>query len=175
MQLNRTNSITILLVLVLIIIASWLRKWTSEPLNENETESDNMGNLQYKSTGEPKTANFSLSELACKDGTAVPKIYYGNAQSLMEQLQIIRDYIGVPIHINSGYRTPQHNKSVGGATNSMHLLTKAADLVAVGFTAATLANKIEELIKAGKIKNGGVGRYSSFVHYDIGLTRRWNG
>lgn len=173
--MSTRNAITLLLILILILVWSWVRKWRSEAVNENESEALNMGNLKYNGTGKPATANFQADELNCKDGTAVPAMYYGNAQELLNRLQIIRDHIGVPIMINSGYRSPAHNSSIGGAKNSQHLYAKAADIVAVGYTAAKLHAEIEKLIKAGKLKNGGLGRYSSFVHFDIGPVRRWNG
>jgi len=33
-----------------------------------------------------------------------------------------------PIHVNSGYRCPPHNKAVGGETNSTHTHGQAADI-----------------------------------------------
>ncbi len=35
-----------------------------------------------------------------------------------------------PIHINSGFRTPEINKAIGGAKNSQHCLGMAADITA---------------------------------------------
>ena len=38
-----------------------------------------------------------------------------------------RDLAGVPFRINSGYRTKEHNKKVGGKPNSAHTMGCAAD------------------------------------------------
>jgi uncharacterized protein YcbK (DUF882 family) len=55
----------------------------------------------------------------------------------------------------------------------MHLKAMASDLVCRSLTPKQLKAVIEKLIKEGKMKNGGIGLYPSFVHYDIGATRRW--
>ena len=113
------------------------------------------------------TKNFSLSEFACNDGTPVPANLLCNVQELAENLQVLRDYFGVPISINSGYRSHAHNKAVGGAKSSQHLLGKAADIVVASNTPKVVRAAIEKLISEGKMKNGGIGLYSRFVHYDI--------
>lgn len=121
------------------------------------------------------TKNFSLSEFDCKDGTAVPKELIPNVQELANNLQVLRDHLGVPVRITgSGYRTAAHNKKVGGAKNSQHLKAKAADINADGYTPKKLAAVIEKLIAEGKMKQGGIGIYAGFVHYDIrGTEARW--
>lgn len=121
------------------------------------------------------TKNFNLSEFDCKDGTAVPKEFHSNVHKLAENLQALRDYLNVPIAITgSGYRTPSHNKKVGGAKNSQHLTASAADINAKNHTPKQLAAVIEKLISEGKMRQGGIGIYPGFVHYDIrGNKARW--
>lgn len=144
-----------------------------EMVNDNETgTNDNFAAKPFNGTL-PASKNFKASEFNCKDGTPVPAEYYGNLQTLIDNLQILRDAIGLPISINSGYRTPSHNKEVGGAPNSMHLKAGAADIVIPGMTAASVRTKIKNLITAGKMRNGGMGIYPSFTHYDIGPVRTW--
>lgn len=43
-------------------------------------------------------------------------------------LQKIRDHLGEPIHISSGYRCKELNDMIGGATSSDHLHGAAADI-----------------------------------------------
>jgi uncharacterized protein YcbK (DUF882 family) len=121
------------------------------------------------------TKNFSRQEFDCKDGTVVPNHLMVNLQKLAENLQVLRDYLGVPVQVTgSGYRTPTHNKRVGGAKNSLHLEAKAADINAKGLTPRQLYDVIEKLIAQGKMKQGGLGLYPTFVHYDIrGIKARW--
>ena len=119
------------------------------------------------------TKNFQLSEFACNDGTPVLESLIRHVKELAKNLQVLRDEVGQTIIINSGYRSPAWNRKIGGAKNSMHIKAMASDLVCVGLTPKQLKAVIERLIKTGKMKNGGIGLYPSFVHYDIGAVRRW--
>lgn len=110
---------------------------------------------------------FSEQELRCKDGTAIPSFYVPVATLLALQLDVIRAEIDAPIIVNSCYRTPSHNSKVGGATNSYHLYAMAADIRTQRLTPPRLAAVIERLIEEKRIIAGGIGVYSSFVHYDI--------
>jgi uncharacterized protein YcbK (DUF882 family) len=124
------------------------------------------------------TSNFSKSEFDSKDGTEMPDDVLVNVKIVAEQLQILRDFLNVPIKINSAYRSPAHNKKAGGVKNSQHLTGEAVDIVAKGITTNYLAYKINELIFKGKILEGGIGIYDTFVHYDIYFDgkkkRRWD-
>ena len=120
------------------------------------------------------TSNFSIKEFACKDGSVVPKNYQSNVKKLATNLQVLRDHIGQRIHVNSGYRTPSYNKKVGGASQSQHLYAKAADIRAQTKTPKKLHSIIEKLISGGKMAQGGLGLYSTFIHYDVrGYKARW--
>ena len=118
--------------------------------------------------------NFSLKEFNCKDGSTIPDELLSNVQELAEQLQILRDFIGKPITINSGYRSPSHNKRIGGVKNSQHVLGKAADIKVEGIRAFEIYGIISELEKDGRMKIGGLGNYTNFTHVDIRKSRaRW--
>lgn len=120
------------------------------------------------------TRNFALEEFTCKDGTPVPDEYLANVQELANNLQVLRDYLGAPLHVNSGYRTPTYNKKVGGKKASKHLVAQAGDLTTKNKTPKQLAAIIERLIATGLMKQGGLGIYPGFVHYDIrGKKARW--
>jgi len=120
------------------------------------------------------TKNFTLKELN-KHDFAIPLQCLPNLAELAKNLQVIRDFIGKPVHVNSGYRSPEFNKKIGGATNSFHTKGMASDIRVDGMSASQLKTIIELLIKDGKIKQGGVGLYPTFVHYDIrGVKARWH-
>lgn len=121
------------------------------------------------------TKNFSRQEFDCKDGTIVPAQFLNNVQEVANNLQALRDYLEVPVSVTgSGYRTKKHNTKVGGAKNSQHLTASAADINAQGYEPKQLAEVIELLILKGKMKQGGIGVYPNFVHYDIrGTKARW--
>jgi uncharacterized protein YcbK (DUF882 family) len=120
------------------------------------------------------TKNFSREEFDCKDGTPVPEKYRGNLERLCRNLQVLRDDIGEPIHITSGYRTPRYNKKVGGKPASKHLKAGAGDFTTKNRTPKQLYKRIEELIKEGRMEQGGLHAYPGFVHYDPrGVRARW--
>lgn len=120
------------------------------------------------------TKNFNLAEFACKDGTPVPDKYIANVTKLAENLQLLRDHLNEPLHINSAYRSPEHNKKVGGKPASQHLTASAADITCKSKSPKQLAAIIEKLIKDGVLKFGGMGIYPGFVHVDIRAGKvRW--
>ena len=123
------------------------------------------------------TKNFSLYEFRCRDKqqTPVHESLYKNVVELAQNLQHLRDCIEEPISINSSYRTEAHNKSVNGSLSSQHLKAKAADIVVKNLEPIDVAETIKFLIKNGIMKEGGVGIYDTFVHYDIrGTKARWD-
>ena len=78
------------------------------------------------------TKNFSLEEL-CRTDTKldntpdlnhIVSLCYGVCMIL----QPLRDYLGQPIIINSGFRSKAVNKKVGGVYNSQHMLGQAVDI-----------------------------------------------
>ncbi len=122
------------------------------------------------------STNFNWSEFQSNDGAPMPPEVAANVKELAKNLEVIRAAVGKPLKINSGYRSPAWNKKVGGVPGSQHQQGKAADIVANGISSAQLHAIVLDLIKQGKIKPGGVGKYDTFVHYDIrGTNTRWNG
>ena len=47
---------------------------------------------------------------------------------MREVLDPVREKLGKPIIVDSGYRCPKCNAAVGGATQSQHLVGEAADI-----------------------------------------------
>ena len=81
--------------------------------------------------------NFSLEEFIRSDTAErmgidnVPKNeeVIENLRNLcLEVLQPLRDYVGAPILINSGYRCPELNEALDGVKGSQHLSGQAADI-----------------------------------------------
>ena len=121
------------------------------------------------------TKNFSKEEFDCNDGSEMPINVYHNMVKVANQLQTLRDYIGKPIQVNSAWRSEEYNASIGGVKNSQHIMGRAADIVIKGMTPIEVSKIIEELISKGDMLQGGLGIYSSFVHYDIrGERTRWD-
>lgn len=121
------------------------------------------------------TPNFSLDEFRSKDGSSFPSEIVQSLTILANQLQALRTELGRSITITSGYRSPSHNLKVGGAKDSFHVRGMAADIQVSGMTPKQVYDAIEKLIKEGKMKEGGLGLYKSWVHYDFrGRRIRWD-
>ena len=119
------------------------------------------------------TTNFSLNEFN-KRNYNVPTDVLRNLIDLAKNLQVLRDEVKKPIKITSGYRPAELNAKVGGATKSRHITGQAADFKIEGYTPKQVAAIIEKLIAEGKMKQGGLGIYSTWVHYDTrGTAARW--
>ena len=78
---------------------------------------------------------FKEKEFACKCCGQLP-LSTGSGQAprenvkalVREVLDPVREKLGMPIVVNSGYRCERHNKDVGGVKNSQHLVGQAADI-----------------------------------------------
>lgn len=82
----------------------------------------------------------------------------------LEQLRVLWD---APIKINSGYRSPEHNKKVGGVEKSMHMLF-ATDITPVtSGPHPDLRGALQSLHGlAEEVGFGGIGQYNTFLHLD---------
>ena len=87
---------------------------------------------------------------------------------LLKVLDGLRDKIGEPIYINSGYRTPEHNKAVGGSTLSYHMYGMAADIRANKHTPKQLYDILNEMLAGW----GGIEEHETFLHVDM-RTKEW--
>lgn len=109
--------------------------------------------------------DFSLYEFESPDTREVRL-----SQELVARLQRLRDLVGKPVQVLSGYRTPEHNATVRGVAASFHVQGLAADVTWEGF-------EIEAAVKlAEQAGFDGIGRYAKkgFVHVDVrGYLARW--
>lgn len=109
-------------------------------------------------------ANFKPREMACK-GTGSLLI----VPDAMDKLQALRDRLGVPMIVRSAYRSPQHNRNVGGAARSPHMQGVAFDI--------GMENHNPSAFEAAAREVGftGFGYYprSGFMHIDTGAERTW--
>ena len=92
------------------------------------------------------TENFKLREFRCRDGSDVPDEYMENVLLLAQNLQVLREHIGKPIRVISGYRSKPYNTKIGGAKRSQHMLAKAADIKISGMSPSEVKVIIEQLI-----------------------------
>lgn len=117
----------------------------------------------------PEYGHFPDIELRCKCCKAMPAA--DKVASLRERLERLRYLAKAPIVVHSAYRCPAHNKAVGGAARSRHMVGDAADVHAIGVRTEELMSIClsDPLLSSGglAIKSG------SFVHIDCGPKRRW--
>ena len=103
--------------------------------------------------------HFNVREFACKDGSQIVFI----DDYLVSILDILRNQVGKPVYINSGYRTPTRNKAVNGAKYSYHMRGMAAGIRIDGMTAKEIANKLNAIVPNDEC---GIIVYNTWVHID---------
>ena len=111
---------------------------------------------------------FEFQSRDTKEVIIVPKLIVK-----LEALRaIVCNYFGrdTPLVINSGYRTPEHNKAEGGADDSRHLYGDASDVANPnGLTIDLFA------VMGDSVGFDGIGKYNGRVHFDTrGYKSRWD-
>lgn len=108
--------------------------------------------------------SFSPAELACR-GTGMLMI----DEPSLDKLQALRDYLSKPMIVQSAFRSPEHNRAVGGAKASQHLKAKAYDVSMANHDPAAF----EEAARAVGFRGFGYYPKQNFMHIDTGLERSW--
>lgn len=125
--------------------------------------------------------HLTWAELACHDLSRTPYPFSWRetrAPALADVFETIRAACGgLPLRVLSGYRTPEHNRRVGGARASQHVEGRALDLAPPpGWTVDRFWGVIRGLTEETWIN--GLGRYPTFVHVDVRVSPRlvvWDG
>lgn len=102
---------------------------------------------------------FEISEF---DSPDVPGSGEEMKQPFLNALELTRIVAGIPFIITSGYRTPDHNKKVGGKQGSSHTKGWAADI------SCRSSRERFKIIRAA-IKSGitRIGVSQNFIHLDM--------
>lgn len=117
------------------------------------------------------TQNFTLNELVYSVTAEANRIdnrpnvkVVANLKALCENvLQPLRNSLGCPVIVSSGFRCAELNKRIGGAANSGHLTGRCADIHVNGMTAKELYNFIK---KSGVKYRQCILESNSWVHID---------
>lgn len=108
--------------------------------------------------------NFSPAEIACR-GTGQLKLH----PEALDRLQALRDRLGKPLIVRSAYRSPEHNRNVGGASRSKHMDGTAFDIAMSNHDPV----KFAEAARAVGFLGFGTYPRSGFMHIDLGPARTW--
>lgn len=109
--------------------------------------------------------HFKVKEFACRDGSQIVFI----DDYLYSVLNILRNKLGKPVIITSGYRTPEWNAKCNGAKYSYHMRGMAADIRVNGISPKELANKLNEIIP----DECGIIVYKTWVHFDVRTGKKY--
>ena len=101
--------------------------------------------------------NFKIKEFRSKCGADLILI---DTDFVKNKLQKIREYFNEAILITSAYRSKEHNKKVGGSSNSYHLKGEAFDFTIKNIPLIEIAKYAENI----GIK--GIIIYNNFIHLD---------
>ena len=115
--------------------------------------------IMAREANEQIAKHFKVKEFACKDGSPVVFI----DEYLVTVLEILRNKLGKPVIITSGYRTPEWNAKCRGAKYSYHMRGMAADIRVDGVTPKEIANKLNAIVP----DECGIIVYNSWVHFDL--------
>lgn len=109
--------------------------------------------------------HFTPKELACRCGGRFCRGEYYHSEVFLDGLETVRVALGRPMTVTSGRRCERHNRAVGGATRSQHLLAIAADI--------SLMNHDAEFMAVQAVRAGfrGIGFGAGFLHLDWRETR----
>ena len=108
--------------------------------------------------------SFSPREIACK-GTGELVV----DDQALDKLQALRTRLGKPLVLTSAYRSPAHNKRVGGAKNSRHMQGDAFDVRMENHD----PHEFEAAARAVGFTGFGYYPKSGFMHVDTGPARSW--
>ncbi|EMK10130.1 MULTISPECIES: D-Ala-D-Ala carboxypeptidase family metallohydrolase [Leptospira] len=116
--------------------------------------------------------NFTLSELTVTQ-TELPNVpderQIANLKRLCETiLEPLREAIGRPIQVNSGYRSPAVNRKVKGSVTSQHMAGEAADICVSGMSALDVVKVISRLnLPFHQLINEGTTTGVTWVHVSV--------
>lgn len=123
--------------------------------------------------------HLSWPELACRDRLRTPYPLdwrETRAVELAAAFEALRAAVGLPLVVLSAYRTPAHNRAVGGARDSQHVQGRALDLLPPkGWTVLQLAAVARRI---PQVRGLGIYQAHGFVHIDVRPSDRiavWQG
>lgn len=111
---------------------------------------------------------FDRAEFSCKCGCGFDTVDL----ETFEVVSAVREHFRSPVIVTSGCRCESHNRAIGGATHSQHVLGRAADIQVKGVEPSEVQDWVE-----ANYPSASVGRYDTFTHIDTRSDgpARWRG
>lgn len=121
------------------------------------------------------TPHFNIYEFRCRAKNEI--LINADVLAHIIRLEKFREWYKRAMVINSGYRTEEHNRKIGGSPKSQHMLGIASDInLPLGEFASFNKKRKEEFLQNIRKKwteicyadglGGGVGFYDTFFHLD---------
>ena len=120
-----------------------------------------------------KKSYFTVSELCYSDvarkngiiNTPGIKEMHNLEKITIPQMNIIREFLGVPIVVNSGFRCQELNRKVKGVYNSKHLEGLALDGTPIGISVIEAWEKLKNSKYASLLDQCILYRKKNFIHF----------
>ena len=111
---------------------------------------------------------ISRSEIANKSGinnTPTHKELHNIETITIPQMNVIREFLGVPIVVNSGFRCQELNRKVKGVYNSKHLEGLALDGTPIGISVIEAWEKLKNSKYASLLDQCILYEKKGFIHF----------
>lgn len=113
--------------------------------------------------------HFRLEEFACPCGCGGEIVLTAR---LIGALEHLRELVGRPILVNSGFRCLKYNRKIGSKDTSQHVLGTAADIVTNNRVSRRMYPMTpwdvrKHALKVPAFNQGGIGIYNTFLHVDV--------
>ena len=120
--------------------------------------------------------NLKWSDLACRSKPPVPypmELRSEVLPRLCEMFEGMRRAVNQPLRVLSAYRTPEHNRKVGGKSKSYHIKGMALDLACpANMSLSEFHSLVESHARLKESLIGGLGIYRWGIHIDCRQRRR---
>lgn len=153
------------------MITKNLSQLPTVPEDSQYTDPNKAGHPLYRIT-DPElqvAPHFKLREFVTSGGQV--QEYARISPGIVSAMEQLRNTIGQPIIITSGYRCPERNTAVGGSSKSRHMSGDAVDIDVKGMSPQVLSEKVIEVLG----EDIGLHTYADgHVHVDLrGYKARW--
>lgn len=115
---------------------------------------------------------FTTSQTAQRQGidNTPPADVLEKLKHTASQMELVRAFLGKPVLISSGYRSPALNKAVGGSNTSQHTKGEAVDFTSPGF--GSPRQIMDAIVKSGINYDQIALEYNRWIHISFSTKNR---